>query len=37
LEWLAGVQDRPQHVDAPAGQSDQGLMVAFALAAFAGV
>jgi hypothetical protein len=37
LEWLAGVQHRPEHVDAPSGQGDQGLVVAFALASFMGV
>ena len=37
LEGLAGVHDRPEHVDAAAGQGDDGLMVAFAFAAFAGV
>jgi hypothetical protein len=32
-----GVQHCPEHVDAPAGQGDERLMMAFGLAAFAGV
>lgn len=37
LEGRAGLQDGPQDVDAAPGQSDDGLMVAFALAPFTGV
>jgi hypothetical protein len=35
LEGLAGVQDRPEHVDPTTSQGDDSLMVAFAFPAFA--
>jgi hypothetical protein len=37
LVGLAGLEHGPEHVDAAAGQGDDGLVVGFALASFAGV
>jgi hypothetical protein len=35
LEGGAGLEDGPEDIDAPAGQGDDGLMVAFSLAPLA--